>query len=85
MSGDQTVADAEEYWHRYYAEQFRFGLGTEDILAALTQTPPVNNWADLGCRSESMLWAIALRAKQLVAVDIDPQRLDTVRMCSAIA
>jgi hypothetical protein len=54
MSGDQTVADAEEYWDRYYAEQFRFGLGTEDILAALTQVPPVDTWAEriqvVGCR-----------------------------------
>jgi SAM-dependent methyltransferase len=83
MSGDQTVADAEEYWHRYYAEQFRFGLGTEDILAALTQVPPVDTWADLGCGSESMLWAIALRAQQLVAVDIDPRRLDILRQFAA--
>lgn len=79
MSGEETVASAEEYWRRYYAEQFRFGLGTEDILAALMQIPHVRTWVDLGCGSESMLWAIALRAQQLVAVDADAQRLDILR------
>jgi len=75
MSGQQTVAEAGEYWQRYYAEQFRFGLGTEDILAALMTIPPVGTWVDLGSGSESMLWAIALRARRLVAVDADPARL----------
>lgn len=79
MSGDDTVAGAREYWQRYYAEQFRFGLGTEDILAALMQIPPVDSWADLGCGSESMLWAIAVRARRLVAVDADGQRLEILR------
>lgn len=74
-----TVAGAQEYWRRYYAEQFRFGLGTEDVLAALMQVPPVQSWVDLGCGSESMLWAIALRARRLVAVDADPRRLDILR------
>ncbi|GAA1992651.1 hypothetical protein GCM10009754_84630 [Amycolatopsis minnesotensis] len=31
---------------------------------------------DLGCGSESLLWAIALRARHLVAVDVDPARLE---------
>lgn len=79
MSGAKTVASADEYWRRYYADQFRFGLGTEDILAALMQIPPVDSWADLGCGSESMLWAIALRARRLVAVDVDLQRLEILR------
>jgi hypothetical protein len=83
VSGDQTVADAQQYWQRYYAEQFRAGLGTEDILAALMQIPPVDTWADLGCGSESMLWAIALRARQLVAIDIDEQRLQILRQFTA--
>jgi SAM-dependent methyltransferase len=80
-----TVADARAYWRRYYAEQFRFGLGTEDILAALMQVPPVRRWVDLGCGSESMLWAIALRARRLVALDADPQRLDILRRFVATA
>ncbi|AOS66065.1 methyltransferase domain-containing protein [Actinoalloteichus hymeniacidonis] len=75
MSGNETVADANKYWRRYYAERFRFGLGTEDILAALMTIPPIPTWVDLGCGSESMLWAIALRAQQLVAVDVDRTRL----------
>jgi hypothetical protein len=82
MSVAKTVTSADEYW-RYYAEQFRFGLGTEDILAALMQIPPVDSWADLGCGSESMLWAIALRARRLVAVDADPQRLEILRRFAA--
>lgn len=77
-AGD-TVAGAQEYWRRYYAEEFRFGLGTEDILATLMQIPPVDTWVDLGCGSESMLWAIALRARRLTAVDADPQRLGLLR------
>ncbi|PKW14493.1 class I SAM-dependent methyltransferase [Saccharopolyspora spinosa] len=79
MNSEGTVAGAQEYWRRYYAEQFRFGLGTEDILAALMRIPPVTTWADLGCGSESMLWATALRAQRLVAVDIDTQRLEILR------
>ena len=76
MSGNETAADAEEYWRRYYAEQFHFGLGTEDILATLMAVPPVQTWVDLGCGSESMLWAIALRARHLIAVDVDRTRLE---------
>ncbi len=67
MTGSDTAAGPREYWDRYYAQQFRFGLGTEDILAALMQIPPVRTWADLGSGSESMLWAIGLRAQRLVA------------------
>jgi len=78
-----TVADAHEYWRSFYAEQFRFGLGTEDILTALTQIPAVNSWVDLGSGSESLLWAIALRAKRLVAVDTDPDRLAILRHFAA--
>lgn len=79
-----TTADAEQYWRRYYAEQFRFGLGTEDVLAALMQIPPVQSWVDLGCGSESLLWAIALRAQRLVAVDADSERLDILRRFAAV-
>ncbi|WP_418153242.1 class I SAM-dependent methyltransferase [Actinoalloteichus caeruleus] len=85
MSGNETVADADEYWRRYYAEQFRFGLGTEDILAALMTIPPVQTWVDLGCGSESMLWAIALRAQQLVAVDVDRTRLEILGQFAELA
>lgn len=77
------MTGAQEYWRRYYAEHFRFGLGTEDILAALMQISPVDTWADLGCGSESMLWAIALRAQRLVAVDVDAQRLEIMRQFTA--
>jgi hypothetical protein len=84
VSGE-TVAEAEEYWRRYYAERFRFGLGTEDILAALMQIPPVDTWADVGSGSESMLWSIALRARRLVAVDVDDQRLEILRQFTAAA
>jgi SAM-dependent methyltransferase len=77
--GVTVVADADEYWERYYSGQFRFGLGTEDILAVLGLIPPVDLWTDLGCGSESMLWAIALRARRLIAVDIDQRRLKILR------
>jgi hypothetical protein len=58
MNGAETAASADAYWRRYYAERFRFGLGTEDILM---QMPPVDSWADLGSGSESMLWAPSWR------------------------
>ncbi|SHG79730.1 methyltransferase domain-containing protein [Streptoalloteichus hindustanus] len=83
MNGAQTVANADAYWRRYYAERFRFGLATEDILAVLMQIPPIDSWADLGSGSESMLWAIALRACRFVAVDADPQRLEILRQFAA--
>lgn len=85
MTGMNTATNAAEYWQRYYAEDFEFGLGTEDILAMLMQIPPVGNWADLGCGSESLLWAIALRAQRLVAVDADPHRLAILRHFAAQA
>ncbi len=74
-----TVADAHEYWRRYYAEQFRYGQGTEDVLTSLMHIPPVDTWVDYGSGSESLLWAIALRARRLIAVDLDPARLDILR------
>lgn len=83
MDTGKPVVGAQEYWRLHYAEQFRFRLGTEDILAALMQVPPLNTWVDLGSGSESMLWAIALRARQLIAVDADPQRLDILRKFAA--
>jgi hypothetical protein len=79
MSDVDTVTNAQEYWQRYYADQFHYGLGTEDILATLMQVPPVDNWVDLGAGSESMLWAIGLRARRLVAVDVNPHRLEILR------
>ncbi|MGH3719156.1 MAG: class I SAM-dependent methyltransferase [Pseudonocardiaceae bacterium] len=85
MTGSRTIAGPQEYWDRYYAQQFRFGLGTEDILATLTRIPPVGTWADLGSGSESMLWAIGLRAHRLVAVDADPQRLAMLRAFTSAA
>ncbi len=85
MTGSHTIAGSQEYWNRYYAQQFCFGLGTEDILAALMQIPPLETWADLGSGSESMLWAIGLRAQRLVAVDADSQRLAMLRRFASAA
>jgi hypothetical protein len=73
------VTGAREYWEQYYAERFQFGRGTEDILAMLTRIPPVDRWVELGCGSESMLWAIGLRARRLTAVDAEPARLVILR------
>jgi hypothetical protein len=71
----RTVAAAQEYWDRYYGEEFIAGLGTEDILATLSRVPARGTWVDLGAGSESLLWSIPLRAEHLIAADIDPQRL----------
>jgi SAM-dependent methyltransferase len=79
------VIGAREYWQQHYADRFQFGCGTEDILAALTRIPPVDRWVDLGCGSESMLWAIGLRARRLTAVDIEPARLTILREFTAAA
>ncbi len=77
----QTIAGASEYWERYYGSEFIFGLGTEQILAALRQVPPAETWIDTGAGSESLLWSIALRARRLIAVDRDGHRLrDTPRL-----
>jgi hypothetical protein len=85
VTGSHTIAGPQEYWDRYYAQQFRFGLGTEDILGALMRIPTVETWADLGSGSESMLWAIGLRAQRLMAVDADPQRLTMLRAFTGAA
>ncbi len=75
----QTIADAGHYWERYYSGEFIFGLGTEHILTALQQLPSAGTWLDLGSGSESLLWSIALDAQRLVAVDLDPHRLNLLR------
>ncbi|GAA0979423.1 hypothetical protein GCM10009555_044080 [Acrocarpospora macrocephala] len=74
-----TIADANQYWERYYSGEFIFGLGTEHILAVLQQIPPARTWADLGAGSESLLWSIPLDAGHLFAVDLDPHRLALLR------
>lgn len=78
-----TIVGAHEYWDRYYADRFQYGLGTEHILGLLGRVPLVSSWADLGCGSESMLWAIALRAASLVAVDADAARLAILQRFAA--
>lgn len=75
----RTIADASEYWDRYYGAEFIFGLGTENILSALQCVPPIQTWIDLGSGSESLLWSAALDADRLIAVDRDEQRLSILR------
>lgn len=67
--------DALEYWDTYYSQPFLYGMGTENILRLLAGLPPVATWIDLGCGSESLLWACAIRAGALHAVDSDGERL----------
>ncbi|MDT0267645.1 hypothetical protein RM844_15260 [Streptomyces sp. DSM 44915] len=85
MTAPRTVLDADAYWERHYNEEFRFGHGTEHILAELRRLPPAVSWADLGSGSESLLWATALRARELTAVDIDPRRLAILAEFAAAA
>lgn len=80
-----TIRDAAEYHATYYADEFRYGQGTEDLLALLAGLPPVRTWVDLGAGSESLLWAIPLRAQALVAIDRDPQRLALLRAAAEAA
>ncbi|SEF37122.1 hypothetical protein SAMN05421837_112235 [Amycolatopsis pretoriensis] len=75
-----TTLDAHEYRDTYYARQFVYGMGTEEILTMLRSVPAIDTWLDLGCGSESLLWACALRAGRLTAVDVDPDRLDLLRL-----
>lgn len=75
----RTIADASRYWKRYYSREFVLGLGTEHILTALQRLPPAGTWLDLGSGSESLLWSIALDARRLTAIDLDPHRLDLLR------
>ena len=75
MTPASTILDAQAYRDTYYADTFHFGQGTEHILDLLTQIPAVRNWTDLGAGSESPLWACALAAARLTAVDHDPTRL----------
>ncbi|HEX3963913.1 MAG TPA: hypothetical protein VHZ03_45930 [Trebonia sp.] len=75
----QTIAGPSEYWEQYYGCEFIFGLGTEQILAALRQVPPTGTWIDIGAGSESLLWSIALETHRLIAIDRDEQRLRILR------
>jgi hypothetical protein len=71
--------NADEYWQSYYADEFIFGMGTEEIIAMLAELPPVRSWIDLGSGSESLLWGAAIEAERLVAVDYDPERLELLK------
>lgn len=75
----QTIADADDYWKRYYSGGFIPGLGTEQILAVLAQVPSAETWLDLGAGSESLLWSIPLDTRRLIAIDSDTQRLRLLR------
>ncbi|MFG1872074.1 class I SAM-dependent methyltransferase [Micromonospora arborensis] len=83
MTG-RTVAEADPYWDRYYNAEFVFGMGTEDVLAALADLPPVRTWCDLGSGSESLLWSIPLTASHFIAVDVDPDRLTILHQYAAL-
>jgi SAM-dependent methyltransferase len=76
---------AQAYWANHYADAFRFGEGTEDLLAMLQALPPVRRWADFGSGAESLLWAIGLDAAELTAVDADPDRLARLTAFAAAA
>lgn len=76
---------AQAYWADHYAGAFRFGEGTEDILAMLQTLPPARRWADFGSGAESLLWAIGLEADELTAVDADPERLARLAAFAAAA
>lgn len=78
-----TGLDAETYWNCYYAEEFVFGLGTEKIIEHLREVPEVETWIDVGSGSGSLLWACALTAKELLAVDADADRLALLRQYAA--
>lgn len=74
---------ALDYWQRHYADDFHFGRGTEQILTMLTALPAVHRWYDLGSGSESLLWAAAVNAAHLAAVDADPRRLHILHRFAA--
>jgi len=74
-----TTLNAAAYWNSHYGEEFVFGWGTEEILELLRGIPPVETWIDVGAGSESLLWACALSAERLVAVDVDERRLTRLR------
>ncbi|MEU7742070.1 class I SAM-dependent methyltransferase [Nonomuraea sp. NPDC049158] len=80
---NSTVAEAGQYWDRYYNQAFVPGQGLEEILDTLEALPPVRTWLDAGAGSESLLWSIPLRAGRLVAVDIDADRLALLRAYAA--
>ena len=50
------------------------------MLAGL---PPAAVWLDLGAGSESLLWSIPLDVGQLIAADLDPDRLALLRRYAA--
>ncbi|WP_043735518.1 class I SAM-dependent methyltransferase [Nocardia asiatica] len=77
--------EAEAYLARHYRDRFRYGEGTEQILAMLRSIPPVRRWVDLGSGSQTMMWALALTADSVIAVDADPHRLQLLRQLAAAA
>lgn len=66
---------AEAYAARHYRGRYRYGEGTEQILAMLGSVPPVDRWADLGSGAQTLLWAWAVSARSVIAVDADPHQL----------
>ncbi|WP_216892588.1 hypothetical protein [Nocardia alni] len=76
---------AEAYAARHYRDRFRYGEGTEQILAMLGSVPPVDRWADLGSGAQTLLWAWAVNARTVIAVDTDPQQLHLLHQRASAA
>lgn len=76
---------AEAYAARHYRGRYRYGEGTEQILAMLGSVPPVDRWADLGSGAQTLMWAWAVRARSVIAADADPQQLHLLRQHATTA
>lgn len=57
----------QQYFDSYFNNEFRYGQGTEDILAALDRFGKDGDWIDLGAGPSTLFWSIPLDGIRSVA------------------
>lgn len=53
----------QQYFDSYFNDEFRYGQGTEDILATLERFGQGGYWIDLGAGPSTLFWSIPLQQK----------------------
>ena len=76
--------DRLQYFEVYAEKNFNGplepGMGTEDILSALSECDAVSDWLELGAGTSTLFWATALpHCQSITAVDASPEALTVLK------
>ena len=84
------IAEIKTYHDKYYNRSFVWGQGTEHILGFLNGLRINGAWADIGCGTNTLFWAIPLLRNDFTSVvvsDFYPEALSVLadfKMSSAL-